>query len=95
MPEEPNDDDPNKCVIIFRFPNGETNKERKFLKTNKVSLLYIFIKTLGREIYTEDENQNFSIVQTFPFKNFDDKQEQTLEEEGMYPNAVLQIQERE
>ena len=95
LPEEPNDDDPNKCVIIFRFPNGETNKERKFLKTNKVSLLYIFIKTLGREIYTEDENQNFSIVQTFPFKNFDDKQDQTLEEEGMFPNAVLQIQERE
>ena len=95
LPAEPNDDDPNKCTIVFRFPNGETNKERKFLKTDKLSLLYIFIKTLGREIYTENESQHFSIVQTFPFKNFDDKQEHTLEEEGMFPNAVLQIQESE
>ena len=95
LPEEPKDDDPNKCIILFRYPDGETNKQRKFLKTDKISLLYIFIKTLGREIYTEDENQHFSIIQTFPFKNFDDKQETTLEEEGMFPNAVLQIQENE
>ena len=94
LPEEPSDDDPNKCVILFRFPNGEKSKERKFLKTDKISLLYIFVKSLGREIFTENENNNFSLIQTFPRKNFDELQDSTLEQEGMFPNAMLQIQEK-
>ena len=93
IPPEPDDNNPDKCVIIFRLPDGQKNIQRKFLKTNKISLLYDYIKSLGREIYSEEQYNNFSIIQTFPFKNFEDKLNNTLEEEGLYPNSVLQIKE--
>ena len=91
LPEEPNDDNPDKCVIVFRFPDGEKVVQRKFLKTDKITNLYIYIKSFGREIYGEDEGDNFSLIQPFPFKNFDELQENSLEKEGLFPNAVLQI----
>ena len=95
LPDEPDDNNPNKCVIKFRFPDGQKNVERKFLKTEKVSVLYDYIKSLGKDIYTEDTYKNFSIIQTFPFKDFKDKLNNTLEEEGLFPNSMLQIKEIE
>ena len=95
LPEEPSDDNPDKCVILFRFPDGEKVVQRKFLRSNNVSLLYLYIKSLGREIYSESEEQHFSLIQSFPFKNFDECQQSTLEAEGLFPNAVLQIKEFE
>ena len=91
LPDEPSDDDPNKCIIMFRFPDGEKTVQRKFLKTDKISLLYIYVKSLGREIYSEKNENNFSLVQPFPFKNYNELQDNTLEQEGMFPNSVLQI----
>ena len=93
IPSEPDDNNPDKCIIIFRLPDGEKNIQRKFLKTDKISVLYDYIKSLGREIYSEDQYHSFSIIQTFPFKNFEDKLNNTLEEEGLFPNSVLQIRE--
>ena len=91
LPQEPSDDTPNKCTIMFRFPDGEKTVQRKFLKSDKVSLLYTYIKSLGREIYTENNENSFSLVQPFPFKNYNELQDNTLEQEGLFPNAVLQI----
>ena len=91
LPEEPSDDDPNKCTIMFRFPDGEKTEQRKFLKTEKISVLYLYVKSLGREIYSEKNETSFSLVQPFPFKNYNELQDNTLEQEGMFPNAVLQI----
>ena len=91
LPPEPSDDDPNKCTIMFRFPDGEKTVQRKFLKSDKISLLYTYVKSLGKAIYNDPEDEGFSLVQPFPFKNFNDLQENTLEQEGMFPNAVLQI----
>ena len=91
LPKEPSDDDPNKCTIMFRFPDGEKTVERKFLKSDKISLLYTYIQSLGREIYDEKSEKDFSIVQPFPFKNYNDLKNNTLEQEGMFPNALLQI----
>jgi len=93
IPPEPDDNNPDKCIIIFRLPDGK-NIERKFLKTDKISLLYDYIRSLGKDIYTEEEYQDFSILQTFPFKNFEDKLNMTLEEEGLFPNSMLQIKEK-
>ena len=45
IPPEPDDNNPDKCTIIFRLPDGEKNIQRKFLKTNKISLLYDYIKS--------------------------------------------------
>jgi hypothetical protein len=92
---EPEDDNPDKCIILFRFPDGDKTVQRKFLKHDKINLLYDFIKSLGRDIYTEKEHHHFSLLQTFPFKNFDDKKDNTLEQEGLFPNSVLQIKEIE
>ena len=90
---EPEDSNPDKCIILFRFPDGEKTVQRKFLKTDKILMLYEFIKSLGREIFMEEDNHHFSLLQTFPYKLFDDIQEHTLEEEGLFPNSVLQIKE--
>ena len=91
LPKEPSDEDPNKCTILFRFPDGEKVVQRKFLKTDIVALLYLYIKSLGREIYDENNENHFSLIQSFPFKNLDEVQSNTLEQEGLYPNAMLQI----
>ena len=93
IPPEPDDNNPDKCIIVFRLPDGEKNIERKFLKTDKISVLYDYIKSLGNEIYTEKEYNKFSIIQTFPYKNFEDKLNRSLEEEGLFPNSMLQIKE--
>ena len=92
---EPDDDNPDKCIIVFRYPDGEKNIQRKFLKQDKIIVLYDFIKSLGREIFTENEHHHFSLLQTFPYKLFDERKESTLEEEGLFPNSVLQIKEFE
>ena len=94
LPEEPSDDNPDKCVILFRFPDGEKVVQRKFLRSDNVSLLYLYIKSLGREIYSENE-EHFSLIQSFPYKNFDEVQDHTLEQEGLFPNAMLQIKANE
>jgi hypothetical protein len=92
---EPDDSNPDKCIIVFRFPDGERTVQRKFLKQDKIQLLYDFIKSLGRDIFTEQDFHHFSILQTFPYKLFDDKLDNTLESEGLFPNSVLQIKEIE
>ena len=92
FPKEPDDSNPDKCMIVFRFPDGNKNVERKFLKNDKIQLLYDFIETLGRDIYTEKENYKFELIQTFPFKKYDNYNK-TLEEEGLFPNSMLQIKE--
>ena len=92
---EPEDDNPDKCIILFRFPDGEKSAQRKFIKQDKINDLYDYIKSLGRDIFTENEHHHFSLLQTFPFKSFDDKKDNTLEQEGLFPNSVLQIKEIE
>lgn len=92
LPSEPAIDDPNKTTILFRYPDGDKTIKRSFLKTEKIKLLYFFIESLGKEIYTEEDSTTFELIQNFPFKKYDNK-EKTLEEEGLFPNAVLQIKE--
>ena len=65
------------------------------MKSDKISVLYDYVRSLGKEIYSEEEYNNFSIIQSFPFKNFENKINNTLEQEGLFPNAVLQIKENE
>jgi len=93
LKQEPNDDNPDKCIILFRFPDGEKSVQRKFLKQDKIKVLYDFIKSLGRDIFMEEDHHHFSLLQTFPYKLFDEIQNNTLEQEGLFPNSVLQIKE--
>ena len=90
--EEPTQDDPESSVICFRYPDGDKTKTRRFLKSHTIQNLYDYITSLGKEIYTENENNKFSLYQPFPPKKYD-IMENTLEKEGLFPNAVIQIRE--
>ena len=90
--EEPSEDDPNATTISFRYPDGETRKDRRFLKSHTIQNLYDFVNSLGKEIYSEEGNDKFSLFQPFPPKKYEEM-ENTLEKEGLFPNAIIQIKE--
>ena len=46
IPSEPDDNNPDKCIIIFRLPDGEKNIQRKFLKLIKYLFYTIILKVL-------------------------------------------------
>lgn len=92
LPSEPVEGDPNASLIILRYPHSEERAERRFLKTEKIQVLYDYVTTLGSDIF--EESGEFELMQPFPFKIYNDK-EKTLEEEKLFPNAVLQIRENE
>ena len=84
------ENDHNSTKIIFRYPDLNRRIERRFLKTDKVETLYNFVDSLGKEIFSESDN--YQLVQTFPNKSFSDR-ERSLEDEGLFPNAIIQIRE--
>jgi hypothetical protein len=97
LPQEPSginnlnlEDDPNSTKIVFRFPDLNRRVERRFYKTDTISVLYDYVDSLGKDIFMESES--YELVQTFPFKLYSNK-EKILLEEGLFPNAVLQIRE--
>ena len=90
--EEPDIDNPDITTICFRYPDGERIKNRRFLKSHKIQNLYDFVASLGEEIYTEKENKSFSLFQPFPPKKYENM-ENTLEQENLVSNAVIQIRE--
>ena len=92
--EEPNSEDPDSTTICFRYPDGEKSITRRFLKSHRIQNLYDYVESLGEEIYTEKENNKFSLYQPFPPKKYDNM-ENTLEMENLFPNAVIQIREEE
>ena len=92
---EPDGNNPNACHIKFRLPDGEKMIERRFLKSDKISVLYNYVKSIGREIFVEPDTFDFNIiVMGFPPKNLDNLKDNTLEKEGLYPNSILQIEEK-
>ena len=90
--DEPSKDDPDSTIICFRYPDGEKRIDRRFLKSHKIQNLYDFVTSLGKEIYTEEDSNSFSLYQAFPPKKYENM-ENTLEEEGLFPNAIIQIKE--
>ena len=95
LPEEPNEDNPNVSTIILRYPDGDKTIERRFLKTDKINVLYLFVKSKGREIFFEQESNDFDLIFGFPPKNLDNSKNNTLEDEGLFPNAIIHIREKE
>ena len=90
--EEPDINNPDITTICFRYPDGEKMKIRRFLKSHKIKNLYDFVASLGEEIYTEKENKSFSLYQPFPPKKYENM-ENTLEQENLVSNTVIQIRE--
>ena len=95
LPEEPEENNPDVSQIILRYPDGEKTIERRFLKTEKINVLYLLVKSKGREIFFDQESNNFDLIYGFPPKNLDNSKNNTLEDEGLSPNAIIQIREKE
>ncbi len=89
--DEPEEGNPDATTIRFKYPDGKTEKDRRFLKTDTIQDLYNFVTSLGNEIYFERHN-GFSLCQPFPMIKYDNMKN-TLEQEGLSPNAVIQIKE--
>ena len=94
LPNEPDENHPDVCKIMFRYPNGEKNVERRFLKTDRISILYVYIKSLGREIFMESSSNDFDLFSLFPTKNLENSKNSTLEQEGLFPSSMIQIREK-
>jgi hypothetical protein len=90
LPEEPAEGDPEVTTVVFRYPDGNRRAERRFLKSNKVKVLYDYVDSLGSEVL--EESDKYELIQSFPFTVYRDF-DKTLEEEKLYPNAMLQIKE--
>ena len=90
--DEPQDGNPDVTTICFRYPDGVTTKNRKFLKSNKIQNLYDYVTSLGNSIYSEEGHNSFSLYKPFPPKKYE-QMENTLEQEELCPNAVIQIKE--
>lgn len=91
LPEEPSSLNEDSTLIIFRYPHSEVRRERRFLKSDKIQNLYLFVKSLGTEMF--EENINFELITPFPMKVYNDM-EKSLFEEKLFPNAVIQIREK-
>ena len=94
LDEEPDENNPDVCKIMFRYPNGEKNSQRRFLKTDKIQKLYDYVKSLGREIYSESKMLDFELISGFPPKNLENSKNKTLLEEGLFPSSMIQIKEK-
>lgn len=91
LPIEPEENNPDCALIALRCPLGNTFK-RRFLKTDKIQVLYDYVSSIEEKIF--EESDEFDIIQQFPYKIFDDM-EKTIEEEKLFPNAMLQILEKD
>lgn len=93
LPQEPDENDPDICKIMFKYPTGEKSVERRFLKNDKVIILYNYIKSLGREIFFESNSNNFDLFGGFPTKSLENSKDKTIEEEGL-SNSIIYIREK-
>lgn len=75
---------PETVHISLRLPSG-SKLDRRFLKDHKVQKLYDFVETL-------DLGLEYEIVTPFPITPLKDL-ESTLEEQGLYPKALLHVKE--
>ena len=94
LSEEPAKDAEGACEIVFRAPGSGQRITRRFLKSEKLATIYDFVRTLDDDtLGFEERLSQFKIIQPMPRKVFEDSQETTLEEAGLFPRAMVQIQE--
>jgi hypothetical protein len=91
LKKELSNNDNNITTISFRFPDGEKRIERSFYLDDTIEDLYSYIYTLEN---TNFNNENFELIQTFPYKIFNNMK-LTLKQENLIHNAVIQIREKD
>ncbi len=66
--------------------------ERRINRKNTIGDMYNVMKSLDDVSFNHDER--FDLIQAFPFASFNDKSK-TLEEQKLFPNAVVHIRNNE
>ena len=62
MPEEPEAGGPDVTEVVLRAQGSGKRFTRRFLKTEKVAILYNFVRTLAEEdLGFDDQNAQFQI----------------------------------
>eukprot|EP01017_Pseudomicrothorax_dubius_P041814 TRINITY_DN6742_c0_g3_i2.p1 TRINITY_DN6742_c0_g3~~TRINITY_DN6742_c0_g3_i2.p1 ORF type:complete len:550 (+),score=171.53 TRINITY_DN6742_c0_g3_i2:62-1651(+) len=75
IPQEPSESDPNAILILFRTPGGE-KIIRRFNPEDKVQHIYYFLES--RKETAELRQTGFEVIQTHPFKSYQDTDETSL-----------------
>lgn len=92
IPSEPDGNKDKYTTIIIRGVNGKGSVQRKFKLNEKVEAVYSFVKSKASSFFdTNNLNLSFKLIRVFPHKKFDNLNN-TLEMEGLYPSATLQIE---
>jgi hypothetical protein len=94
IPREPEENDPNSCLITFRYPYDEKYINRRFNKNDKIEVLYDYVESLGKEIYSKTIYHSFELIYEFPPINFENKKDKTLDDEGLFPSSTINIVEK-
>jgi len=87
LEKEPEKTEEGICEIAFRFPAGK-RIVRRFKKDEKIEILYNFIDCLQEEGIEEGK---YLLSQTMPKKAYKNL-ENTLENEQLFPKALIQIE---
>ncbi|KAJ6246522.1 fas-associated protein [Anaeramoeba flamelloides] len=88
IPDEPKEGEKNVTVLKIRLKNGE-KLQRKFKNTDKLSAIFNLVK------FTTKSFQKFKLISSYPKKTFFEDEnfvEKTLEEVGLVPQALLDIE---
>lgn len=88
-------------MIKFREPVTGKTFTRKFNPKDSIHILYDYVESKLDEIQFENRWLKFDIIQSIPFKVIVSKEIEvngesrlnTLEDEGLFPTAMLQIKE--
>ena len=94
IPREPEENDPNSCLITFRYPYDEKYINRRFNKNDKIEVLYDYVESLGKEIYLKTIYHSFELIYGFPPIFFENKKDKTLDDEGLFPSSTINIVEK-
>ena len=90
IPKEPDINNPDVCTIKFASPKSDKIIERRFLKTDKIVVLYNYAQTIKNEIL--DNNAiNFDIVYGYPPISLGNLKEKTLYDEGLSPSSLVHL----
>ena len=73
--------------------HGKYNPEK--VLDEKVNVLFYYVKSKGREIFFDEESNDFDLIFGFPPKSLENSKYNTLDDEGLFPNAYIQIREKE
>ena len=91
LPNENNSYEVSKCKIKFHYPNTTRYKIQKFNKTEKISSLFNFVESLGRDIYENQNFNGFELIHGFPPKYLAEVKNNTIEQEGLFPFSEVYI----